>query len=102
MKRTNILWLAFLLITVNASSASARAADPQESGEATGYYDEGVKYHGSGLYDEAVQAYRRAIWRDPDFAEAYNNLGNAYAEMGRYEEAVAALLEATRIRPDHA
>jgi tetratricopeptide (TPR) repeat protein len=36
-----------------------------------------------------VATYREAIAREPNFPEAYNNLGNALREAGRPDEAIA-------------
>lgn len=43
-----------------------------------------------GKLDQAIAAYQRAIAAQPQFPEAYNNLGNALREAGRPEEAVSA------------
>ena len=42
-----------------------------------------------GKLEEAVATYREAIGREPNFPEAYNNLGNALREAGRPDEAIA-------------
>ena len=38
---------------------------------------------------------------DPDDVPAHNNLGYAYYELGRYEEATESYKQAIRIDPDH-
>lgn len=43
-----------------------------------------------GKLDQAIGTYHRAIAVQPQFPEAYNNLGNALREAGRSEEAIAA------------
>jgi tetratricopeptide (TPR) repeat protein len=50
----------------------------------------------------AEAAYRRTLELDPDFAEAYVNLGALLCEAGRCREAVALLDQAIRRRPDNA
>ena len=37
-----------------------------------------------GEYQEAKSNLKKAIELQPDYAEAYNNLGNAYKEMEEY------------------
>ncbi len=54
------------------------------------------------MYEEAIEAFRRAIQIQPNDAAAYNNLGNAYVESGMYEEAIEAYKEAIKIQPDNA
>ena len=50
--------------------------------------------------DAAADAYRNAIQRKPDFAEAYNNLGHVLKDTLHQAEAVDAYRQATRLRPD--
>ena len=45
-------------------------------------------YYEQGKLDLAVQTYQEAISREPNFPEAYNNLGNALREANRMEEAM--------------
>ena len=49
-----------------------------------------------------MSAYDEAIRLKPDFAEAYNNRGNAKTDLGQYEAAVADFDEAIRLRPAYA
>ena len=45
-------------------------------------------YYEQGKLDAAIATYREAISREPNFPEAYNNLGNALREANRMDEAV--------------
>lgn len=51
---------------------------------------------------EAIDAYRDAIARRPDFAEAYLNLGTTVLALGHCEEAVALYRQAISINPENA
>jgi protein O-GlcNAc transferase len=42
-----------------------------------------------GKLDAAIGMYHTALTIEPSFPEAYNNLGNALREAGRYDEAIA-------------
>lgn len=46
-------------------------------------------YYEQGKLDMAIQTYQDAITREPNFPEAYNNLGNALREANRPDEAIA-------------
>ena len=48
----------------------------------------GVLYE-QGKLDAAIAMYHKALTIEPSFPEAYNNLGNALREAGRYDEAIA-------------
>ena len=41
-----------------------------------------------GKLDGAIARYREALAHEPNFPEAYNNLGNALREAGRVDEAI--------------
>jgi Flp pilus assembly protein TadD len=49
---------------------------------------------------EAEALYRRAVIADPEFADAWNNLGVLLARDGRLEDAVPMWEKAVRFRPD--
>src|SRR6185369_6971010 len=48
------------------------------------------------------RAVNEAVKLNPNFANAYINLGNWYNELGRYEEAIEAFTNVTRIAPKFA
>ncbi|RKZ21614.1 hypothetical protein DRQ16_03375, partial [bacterium] len=52
-----------------------------------------------GRFQEAVTSFKEAIRIDPEFAEAYYNLGFALSKMGEYEEALKATKKALEINP---
>jgi len=64
------------------------------------HYNLGVAYDELSRYDEAVEAYKRAIHINPDLWEAHNNLGFDYVELGHYDEAIEAYKQAIRLKPD--
>ena len=40
-------------------------------------------------YDQAIADYSQAIRLKPDYAKAYDNRGNAYSRLGRFDPAFA-------------
>ena len=48
----------------------------------------------------AVFGFKNAIKYNPEFAEAYSNLGSIYIMKGQYEEAEQTLVKAIRLKPD--
>jgi tetratricopeptide (TPR) repeat protein len=58
-----------------------------------------VKFE-QGDLDNALACYRRALSLQPDFADAYNNLGNALKELGHLAEAEEAYFQALRLDPN--
>ena len=55
-----------------------------------------------GKFEEAVEAYNKALSIKPDLAEVYNNLGNAFRDQDKFEEAIEAYNKALTIKPDYA
>ena len=52
-------------------------------------------------FDEAEKAYLRALQINPDYAEAHNNLGAIYEQLGRLADAQEEFRAAIRDRPDY-
>ena len=57
----------------------------------------GIAYYRAGKYQEAEEAFSTV-----DSAEGYYNRGNALANLGRYEEALASYQTTLTQQPDHA
>ena len=55
-----------------------------------------------GKFEEAIEAYNKALAINPDYADAYCNMGNALADQGKLEEAIEALQKALSLNPDNA
>ncbi len=61
---------------------------------AAGYFYLGDLYVSKSRYQEAADAYRKAISLEPDYPEVYFNLGYASMEMNRFDEALGAFEKA--------
>ncbi|MEG4455093.1 tetratricopeptide repeat protein [Microcoleus sp. N9_A1] len=53
-----------------------------------------------GKVDEAKNCYAKAIEIDPDFAEAYTNLGTLYAQEQQWQSAIAFYQKAIALQPN--
>jgi len=53
------------------------------------------------LVEQAIEIERRALSIDPDLADAHTWLGAALLNLGRTDEAMAAMREAIRLEPDN-
>ena len=63
------------------------------------YYTMGRYYDGSQAWGKSIDAYRKAIAADAQNIEAYNALGVALAQSGRYADAETTLRQAIAIDP---
>jgi tetratricopeptide (TPR) repeat protein len=79
-------------------SAAARL----EPGNPVFLSDAGNAYLAMGRMEDAIGAFRKAIARRPDFADAHFNLGNALSQHGRLDEAVDSFHRALALKPDAA
>ncbi len=55
-----------------------------------------------GKYKEAIEPLEKAINLNPDFHEAYYNLGISYEHLGQYKKAIKALEEVVKLSPQDA
>jgi Flp pilus assembly protein TadD len=62
----------------------------------------GASNAGLMQFDAAINSYKKALKIKPDFADAYNNMGNALNEKGDLEAAIDSYKQALKIKPDYA
>ena len=55
-----------------------------------------------GDHVSAIEKIRKAVAEEPEYADAHNNLGQAYEALGKYQEAVNSYHKAIAITPDSA
>jgi Flp pilus assembly protein TadD len=63
------------------------------------HFNSGVTFYNQKEFSKAIQAYQKAIELDPNYVEAYNNLGIIYQMMGDVDRAFGAYQKATEISP---
>lgn len=67
------------------------------------HYLHGFILNGIGQFEEAEEAYKRALTIDPNHTESWNNLGNIYQDhLERFDDAKRAYNEAIIIDPNYA
>jgi tetratricopeptide (TPR) repeat protein len=71
-----------------------------EDVDVEGLVEAGVGYVSINRYEQAVEAFERAVKFDEENAEAWVNKGFAHAEMGEYDRAIGAYDEALRVDED--
>jgi tetratricopeptide (TPR) repeat protein len=65
-----------------------------------GFYKKGLIALNNKKNKIAIYNFTKAIELKHDYAEAYNDRGNAYARLNRYEEAIVEYNEAVKLKPD--
>ena len=98
--------LAALLCTAPAAAdltgPAQEPATPAPSGRPTAEaeFNRGLWAQKAKNWAAAVAAFRKAVALNPRYAEAWNGLGYALRNQGRYPDAIKAYDEALRLRPD--
>ena len=54
------------------------------------------------VLDDAIKFYEKAIDLNPNFADAYNNIGIVLLEMGQSDDAIKFYQKALEIEPSYA
>ena len=62
----------------------------------------GISRSQIGMFEEAIEAYKKTISLKPDFAEAYCNMGLALSNQGKLEESVEAYKKSILLNPNDA
>ena len=55
-----------------------------------------------GKLNEAIDAYNKAISLNPNYGDAYTNLGTAHQDQGKLDEAIDAHKKSISLKPDYA
>lgn len=90
----------FILLTILLLSATRLFAAPPISTEAILQYNQGIDYYKIGQYNEAITAFRNAIHIDPDYIDAYYNLGSVLEYLQQYDAALVVFKQIIVRKPD--
>ena len=54
------------------------------------------------MKDEAIEAYKKALLLNPNYADTYSNMGTVLQDQGKLEAAIEAYNKAIALKPDYA
>lgn len=101
--------LGLIMLMLLGGSAYAQNSKQADQKQPSPREMEALKEHAKGTeqmlgknFKDAIVSLKRALELNPDFAEAYYNLGISYEELGKYEDSVEALQQAIKRTPDNA
>lgn len=66
------------------------------------HFAAGKLFDAQGVYDKAIEQYRKAIALNHNYGEAYHRLGLLYSRLGKRDDAVANLRRAIELSPKDA
>jgi len=87
-------------LTEPSTPAAGQVRQPTATPRAESEYDRGVRARLAKDWKVAVEAFRGSVALRPAFPEAWNELGFALRNQGRYPESLEAYDEALRLRPN--
>jgi tetratricopeptide (TPR) repeat protein len=68
--------------------------------EALLFYNKAIDYYKMGLYEDAISNFRKSIDADPEFTDAYFNLGSVYEFLQQYDEALSVFKQVIIQNPE--
>ena len=105
------VWRALAIVAIATLAPSVALADPSSpaveqrrqspaAASADTEYNRGVRARVVKDWAGAADAFRRAVGFRPDFAEAWNELGYALRNQGKYADSLDAYDQALKLRPN--
>jgi predicted O-linked N-acetylglucosamine transferase (SPINDLY family) len=91
-----------MLYTPDAPATVMPLSQASPSAPAAANFSFALLCTAQGRLQEAIDAYCHAITLQPDFIDAYINLGSVVLSLGQHEEAMALYRQAIAIRPENA
>ena len=94
---------AFVPVTAHGEPSSPAVEQRRQSvavDDADSEYNRGMRARVARDWPAAVMAFRQALALRREFPDAWNELGYAFRNQGRYAESLDAYHEALRLRPD--
>ena len=63
--------------------------------------DLSLAYYQQGEYEKSIEACKKALTFQPEYASAYSNMGAAYNQLKKWDKAIEACTKALKIDPEH-
>ena len=104
MKTSILICSALLVLCVSMVHAQEKkeAVNPSPTElDAVKELNKATKLMLKGDYKEAIVFLRKAIDLNPEFSEAYYNLGIAYERLGKHKDAIETLKKTIELSPDN-
>jgi tetratricopeptide (TPR) repeat protein len=99
IETTYIIQLPLSTTNPTTSSPPTGTTTTTSTPTADDWYKKGYALAKQGKYDDAIQAFDKAIQLNPNFANAWNNKGWILAKQGKYDDAIQACDKAIQLAP---
>lgn len=92
------IFITFIFTIMFLTAPQINAAEV--STEAMLQYNQGIDYYKVGQYDQAITCFRSAINIDPNYIDAYYNLGTTLEYLQQYDAALVVFKQIIVRKPD--
>ena len=94
--------VVLLFLGAEAFAAGSSSKPAQDTRPGVSQYNSGVKLMQKGKYEKAARKFEAALKKNPDMAEAHNNLGYSLRKQGagNFERALSHYNRAIELKPD--
>lgn len=96
MNKIKKIFIFPIILLFSATCIAVKAANT----DAMLQYNQGIDYYKTGRYDEAITSFREAISLDPNYIDAYYNLGTVLEYLQQYDAALAVFKQIIVRKPD--
>ena len=93
IKKSSILLLLILMLSVPAI-----AEEP--GNDAKLIYNQGVEYYKQGEFERSMEAFKKAVALEPNYIDAYYNLGTILEQLEQYDAALTVFKQIIVRKPD--
>ena len=90
-----IIFIVFLGTIIRETSKLKKIRGAED------YLELGIKKGNLGVHEEAIELFKKALVKNPNYVSAYLALGNAYGNTNRYPEALNAYKEGIQLNSSH-
>ena len=83
-----------------AATDKVRSKSMSANKEALDFYNLGIDEAQKNNFKGAIEYYKKAVKKDPNFAFAYDNMGISYRRLEKYDDAIDAYEKSLKIDPN--
>ena len=101
IKRRIELWIIGCLLLAACSTVNTVNGQTDIPKKAQVAFNKGLQQQGYGEYNEAIDLFKQAIKKAPEFIDAYDALANTYQKNNEPNKAISTYKKLLELKPDH-